>query len=287
MGIFFAFVALFCWGLGDFLIQKSSRTFGTWAALFFITACAAIFLTPFVYQDIIPALSENKYLLILLISSITLLFAALFDFQALKVGKLSVVEPIYALEIPVTAILASTILREHLTFWQIILVISLMTGIFLVSATSLSILKEIKLEKGVIFALLGAIGMGASNFLFGVGAREISPLMINWFTSLIIAIVTLIYIISHNHHKQILLDWQKNKKLIIAVGIIDNAAWIAYAYSTVYIPIAIATGISEAYIAMAALLGLMFNKETLQRHQVLGLVLAVASAITLAAITQG
>lgn len=287
MGIFFAFVALFCWGLGDFLIQKSSRAFGKWAALFFITATAAIVLFPLVYKDIIPALSNNKQIIILLVASLVLLVAALFDFQALKDGKISVVEPIYALEIPVTAVLTSYLLLEHLTFWQKMLVISLMLGIFLVSTKSFQHLKKIKLEKGVIYAFLAAFGMGATNFLFGVGSRAINPLMINWFTSFIVAVITLIYIMFHAQRKEILGDWHRNKRLIVGVGLVDNAAWIAFSYSTLHIPIAIATGISEAYIALGAILGLLFNKETLKQHQVLGLVIAVTSAIVLAAITPG
>jgi len=110
-------------------------------------------------------------------------------------------------------------------------------------------------------------------------------LSLNWFTSLVVAIITLIYITFHAQRKEIFRDWHKNKLLIIGVGLIDNAAWIAYSYATLYIPIAIATGISEAYIAMGAILDFIFNKETMRRHQVLGLVIAVAAAIALAAIT--
>jgi uncharacterized membrane protein len=66
---------------------------------------------------------------------------------------------------------------------------------------------------------------------------------------------------------------------------VDNAAWIAYSYSTLYIPITIAISISEGYIALAALLGLIFNKEKLNKHQYLGLILAIISAVVLAMIT--
>jgi len=285
MGIFFAFLALICWGFGDFLIQRSCREFGKWAALFFVTATAAILLTPFIYKDLAAVFSSNYGLLILLAASVVMLFAALFDFEALRDGKICVVEPIFVLEIPVTAVLASTLLSEHLTAAQILLIICLAIGIFFVSTKSLHHLKKIKLEKGVVYAFLGALGMGATNFMFGLGARETNPLMINWFTSLVVAIITLIYIIFHAKRKEILRDWHKDKLLIIGVGLIDNGAWIAYSYSTLFIPIAVATSISEAYVALAAFLGLIFNHETLRKHQILGLVLAVAAAITLAAVT--
>ena len=71
----------------------------------------------------------------------------------------------------------------------------------------------------------------------------------------------------------------------MGVGLIDNGAWLAYSYSTLYIPITIATSISESYIALAALLGLVFNGEKLRRHQFIGLFLAIISAVILAAIT--
>ena len=47
---------------------------------------------------------------------------------------------------------------------------------------------------------------------------------------------------------------------------IDNLAWVAFAYATLYVPIAIATGISESYIALAAALGIIINKEKLKKH---------------------
>ena len=285
MGIFFAFVALFCWGLGDFLIQKSSREFGKWVSLFFITFFAVIILTPFVYKDIASLFSNNFGLLILLLASVVLLFAALFDFQALKEGKISVVEPIMALEVIITAGLSSLIIGERLSWTQLAMVISLMAGIFLVSTKSFHHFKKIKAEKGVLYGILGTIGMGTTNFLFGIGSRATSPLLINWFTCLLIAIATFLYLVFKERRGEILKDWRKDKALIVGVGLIDNGAWLAYSYSTLYIPITIATSISESYIALAALLGLVFNGEKLRRHQFIGLFLAIISAVILAAIT--
>lgn len=285
MGILFAFIALVCWGFGDFLIQKSSREFGRWAALFFVTLIASIALLPFVYQDIAALFTNNPAFLILFGTSVVLLLAALFNFQALSDGKISVVEPIMALEIAATAILSFAVIGERLTWAQMSMIILLIIGIILISTKSFKHLKKIKAEKGVWLALVGAVCMGATNFLFGVGSRETNPLLVNWFTSTFLALVCLVYLISKCEIKKLFRDWHDDKTLIIGVGLVDNAAWIAYSYSTLYIPITVAISISEGYIAMAALLGLVFNKEKLNKHQYLGLALAVISAIVLAAIT--
>jgi len=59
VGIGLAFVAMLCWGIGDFWIQKSTRKVGDSEALFFITAFGAAVLLPFVYKDI-PALFWSR-----------------------------------------------------------------------------------------------------------------------------------------------------------------------------------------------------------------------------------
>jgi drug/metabolite transporter (DMT)-like permease len=283
MGILLALIALFSWGLGDFLIEKSTRRFGDWVALFYIAAFGSIVLFPFVYKDIIPSLSVHGILL--LIASVVILFAGLLDFEALRIGKISVIEPMYALEIPVAAILAAYVIHEKLSASQIIFMIALMIGIFLISTRSFHAFKSIHTEKGIWQALIATIGMGAVNFLFGVGSRETSPLMVNWFTSFFIAIVTLVYLIFTSRANEIVADIKKRKLLVLGVSLFDNLAWVAFSYSMLFIPIAIATGISEGYIAFAGALGLVINKEKLKSHQWAGFFLVVISVVLLAFVT--
>ena len=287
MGLLSSFVALLCWGLGDFLIQRSARKFGDWIALFYITAFASVALLPFVYKELGPLLLNQKGLLILLLASAVITFAAYFDFEALRIGKISIVEPIYAFEVPVTAMLAASIIGERLSTVQVVLIMMIMMGIFLVSARSLHHFKNIRWEKGIFLAVIATAAMGTANFLFGLGARETNPLLINWFTSLFASIVCLVFLASRGELNLIASDFKRHKRLILGVGFIDNLAWVAFCYGTLYIPIAIVTSISESYIALAAFLGLVFNKEKLLSHQKLGFLLTVSAAVALAAITKG
>lgn len=286
MGIFFALLALASWGIGDFLIQRSARKFGDWIALFYITAFASVALLPFVWRDILILIKNHGGLVTLIIASVLMLFAALFDFEALRIGKISVVEPIYAMEVPVTALLALAIIGERLTFPQTVLIGVLLFGIFLISTRSFKDLRHIRVERGVWYAIFATVGMGGVNFLFGLGARETSPLLINWFTSVFVALVATGYLLATGGFGKVIDDWKHSKRLIISVSIIDNAAWIAFTYSALYIPIAITTSISESYIVLAAGLGLLFNKEKLRPHQFAGLLMAVVAVIVLSAITE-
>lgn len=258
---------------------------GNWVTLFYITAFITILLPPFIYPDLILLFHDIRAFFFLLMTSVVIFFAALLDFQALKLGKISIIEPIYSLEIPVTAMLAAFIINEHLSTQQLLLVVSLFFGIALLSLRSFHDFRRASFEKGIWYALLATLGMGAANFLFGVGAREINPLVVNWFTSCFIVIICLLYFISRGQLRMVASYFTKNKVFILSVGAVDNLAWIAYSYSTLYIPIAVATSISESYIILASFLGLIFNKERLVMRQYIGQVIAVISVIALARIT--
>lgn len=117
--------------------------------------------------------------------------------------------------------------------------------------------------------------------LFGITARATSPLMVNWFTSVVITIISFIFLIYHREVKDITRDLANHPGIIICVAAFDNLAWITYTYALVYLPIAIATGISECYIVLTIVLGLMFNKEKIKKHQWAGLMLAVVGVIVL------
>jgi len=258
---------------------------GDWETLFVITAFGTIVLIPFVYNDIAYMFSYGDVTLFLLLGvSTVLLIAALLDFESLKKGKIAVVEPVLALEVPVTVILAFAVINESLQLLDIFLITTLILGLILVSLKTRRLTKKAWLERGVVLAAIGAFFMGTSNFLVGFASRVTNPLFANWFINIFLAVVSLFYIMSHKRTGVLFQDFKGNSRLIIGVSIFDNLAWIAFAFAATLIPIAIAVAISESYIALAALLGLVVSKEKLMKHQHAGLAIALTSAVALAAI---
>lgn len=69
----------------------------------------------------------------------------------------------------------------------------------------------------------------------------------------------------------------------ILQAVLDNAAWISFAFATTFISIGIATAISEGYIALAALLGIFLGREKLRGHQLAGVIVALTAILILAA----
>ncbi|MBI4133569.1 EamA family transporter [Candidatus Uhrbacteria bacterium] len=281
-GILFAFIALISWGFGDFFIQKTTRAVGSWKALFFIGVVGLFGLFPFVQDDLASLNARSIALLVLL--GLVIVFAALFDFEALRQGKIAIVEPIIGLELPLTVGLSMTLGRETLTTFQVLLIGVVFIGILLAITrhhTHLHYHKRI-FERGVILAGVGAIGMALTNFLVGVSSQNISPLVTIWFSHSLVAVFCGTYLLLRGEFKHLVSDVQKNLQPIIGQSVLDNAAWVSFALATTYIPIAIATTISESYIALAVVLGLFVNREKLKLHQIAGVMFAIAGVIALA-----
>ncbi len=288
-GILFAFGALLCWGFGDFFIQKSSRIVGIWKSLFFIGISGIIVIFPFIVSELGGLLREPKHLAVLFLAGLIVLFTALFEFESLRRGKLAIVEPVLGIELPITIGLSTLIWGEIISLPQLLLSFTTFVGIILVITkhhTHLHYHRRINIEKGVIFASVGAIGMGLFNFLIGVGSQQTSPLLTIWFTSLLFTFVCFIYLARHKILHELIEDIRKNPIPIISVSILDNLAWVLFAMSTTLIPITIATTISESYIVITVLLGLFINKEKLKWHQYVGIVVTILSIIFLSGISE-
>jgi drug/metabolite transporter (DMT)-like permease len=281
LGIALAIIAMLSWGVGDFFMQKSLRRIGDWETLFFVCLFGAVIVLPFVYSELPLVLGDIRALGFLFVASAVLLAAALLDFEALKAGKLSVVEPIWSLEVPVAAFLAFLFFGETLSLIQYVLIAVLVVGLMAVSARK-GFLSRRTLERGALLAFLSAVIMGSANFFIGWAARETSPLVINFFADAFMMLVSAGVLLRRGWRKSVREIWSA-RSVALPMAITDNIAWIAFTYAMFLAPIGIAVALSESYIIIAVILGLAINRERLDPHQKLGLSAALIAAIVLAA----
>lgn len=287
LGILFAVLALLSWGFGDFFIQKATRIFGDIKTLFYIGITGVVVLFPFIRGELTVVFQNNTYLILLTLTGVVIFFAALFDFEGLRCGKIAIIEPVLGIELPVTIALAMIFLNERPSLVQLLLMLATFLGIVLaitVHHTHLHYHKRI-FEKGIILAGLGAITMGLVNFLVGVSSQKISPLMTIWFTNTLFTALCVVYMVFRGELKEIIASIRRSPKVFATVIALDNAAWIFYAFAASLIPISVATTISESYIALTVLLGIFVSREKLKYHQIVGIVMAILSVIILSAVS--
>jgi len=271
---------MLAWAFGDFLIQRSARKVGDVQALAIIGIVGSIGLIPFIIKDLpLLLVKENLYFLIAL-GALTFIDAIL-DFEALKEGKLSIIDVIFEIELPVTVALSYFFFKETLSTFQFIIIFVVLWGMILMATKSFSHWRT-KLEKGVWMAFASAVLMGVVNFMTASSSKRMSPLLAVWLPWVVFTIITVVVI----WRREGLSDFGKNLKnytwLLVMTGIVDTVAWVFYAYATKNNSISIITAITECYPAIAMLLGLWFNKEHIKWHQYIGAGLALAGSIILA-----
>jgi drug/metabolite transporter (DMT)-like permease len=279
VSLIFAFAAMFCWGFGDFFIQKCARKIGDLESLAFIGIIGAIIILPFAIKDF--NLISTYNLLLLLVVSIVTFIAALFNFEALKEGKISIIDVIIELELPTTIILGFIFFRESLTSLQFLIIFFIFIGIILAATKSFSHWKQ-RLEKGALLAFFAAIGMGFVNFLMAKSARDISPSITILGIWIITALFSLFFIWKREGFSKLIKNSKKFKCIILAMGIFDTLAWTFYILATSKNEISIITAITESYPAIALLLGVWINREKIRWYQWAGAGIALIASFILA-----
>jgi len=286
LGVIWALTALFSFGFGDFMIQRATRKIGDIHALFYIGITGGVVLLPFIWRYTPSLLLNSDGIILLLVVSVITVVASLFDFEALKEGKISIINPITGLELPITVALGVFILGEWMGWLDFVLMILVFIGIALASfgGKLRHFFETNYLERGVVLAFISAITMALLNFFVGVSSEETSPLLTIWFAFLFSGIFCLIIMFFTGTIKDVGRDLKRNPKLIIAQCSLDTLGWVAFAQATTFISIAITTTISEAYIALSALLGLWVGREKLATHQKVGIAITVAGVLILSAL---
>jgi drug/metabolite transporter (DMT)-like permease len=277
--ILFALGAMLCWGIGDFLIQCTARKIGDIEALAWIGIIGSVVLLPFVIPQL-HLLSNTSGLLLLLLLGVVTFIAAIFDLEALKIGKISVVDMVITLELPMTIVLGVLFMHDTISLWQFIIILFAFWGVSLISVEPKQ--WRFKLEKGVWLALAAAFVMAFVNFLTAHNAQTVSPLLAIWVPWVVFTIICLAVMARREEFHSFSAHVKQYTVLIVCMGIFDTAAWLSYAYATRAGELSIVTAITESYPAVAVLLGVWINRERIHSYQWLGVAIALIASVLLA-----
>ncbi len=281
ISILAAFGAMLFWGIGDFFIQRSTRKIGDTESLAFISIIGALGLFPFVLPELSTLFTIPNIALLSFIGVIGFV-VAMINLEALKEGKLSVIDVILEIELPITAVLGFMFFRESISLILIAIISIIFIGIVLISVDSFSLKRNSKkIEKGILLAVITAAGMALVNFLTAFGSKEISPLMVIWLPWVVIAIISLFFIGRREGFKRLFHNGLRFKRIILVMGVLDTLAWLSYAVALAENGLAITTAITESYPAIAIFLGVWLNREKILPHQYAGAALALIASVSL------
>jgi len=281
--------AMICWGVGDFFIQKSVRKIGDIPTIAWGGLIGALVLTPFALPYL-KLLGNIDALLPLLIFGFATFVASAVIFKSLGEGKLSVVEIVLTIELPLSVLLGMLAFDERLSWLQIALIIFAFSGVLLVSKHHQSGVEKIIAvltghknfwEKGALLAGLAAILSAGMNFSAALCAKEISPVLTIWFAWTFCAIISFTFILFSGDAARMWRESVKIKSLILGTSFFNMAAWLLFALVVATKELSLTIAITECYPAVSIIIANRFDNEKVHAHQLIGIVIALVASFLL------
>lgn len=287
--LYLALIPFFGWAVGDFLIQKSTRAMSGPRILFYLCIFSTIFFLPFINWSSSFSFSTLTNHSFLIFTGVFGFIYAITIFQAFKIAKLSVVESIIALELPLTVFLATSLSGEVISGKSLFFLGVIFIGIMLTVSREnifrklfyhLRANKKNAIEKGFYFALAAVALSSVFNYLVGysglVGGDTIFSI---WLIHVVIGICTFLFMLVNKELGEIYHDLKTHPYLIVLASFFDTVAWAGYIFAVSKNSISTVTAVSEGYIALAAFLGYYFNREKLIFTQKLGMLIVFSCTV--------
>jgi drug/metabolite transporter (DMT)-like permease len=280
LGIAYALIALIGWGLGDFFAQRSTRIAGVHETLFAIRIFVVAGLLPFVWHEM-PLLSIENIIDIGALSLVSQVYAATI-YTAFKRGKISVVESVVGLELPLTVALSVLIGGERLSGAGLILFVCVTAGILFAVTRTFDPGRKSIFEKGAFLALIAAVLAAIANFGVGTYAIHVGPLVTLWLLHVFLLAMSVALALYKGKLNAFVVSFPRHLSAYVPAAVFDTMGSLGFVLAVPLITISLTTTISESYLALAALLGVVVNGERLRRHQYVGSAVAIGSVIIFA-----
>jgi len=295
IGIIAGLVAMFCWGIADFIQAVLAKKLGTPKTVLISNSIGMVvnIAMILVFFSLGYGYVLNRVESSILIFACLLQAVASFAFiTAFEKGEVSIVAPLSGTYSLVTVLLAVFILGEVLTLYKIISIIFIILGIVLVS-TDFSKLKNLHTVNGVKEVLVAVLLWGVYFFLLayikdmyllraGVeSSKLILGMNIYLMTSLFGGIFSiLIALMLKAAIKRE--DIKSNTAVLFFANLIlYTAAWIAVNVGLVTELVSLLAPVSSLYPAITVLLAAIVLKEKLVKNQYIGLVTILAGIFLL------
>ena len=272
----FALGAMLFWGFGDFFLSKAVRKAGNFLPLIFIGFFGAIIFAPKAF----PLFHYLTTFDLLVLATLGFLHFAMdfFLLEGYRLGKLSVVEVLFQLELPLTIIIATTLLREFVSATMVVLFALVLTGSLLLA--KFYTIKKSHFERGWWWAIVAAGFSAGVNVTTAFAAKEISPLLAIWFPWVIVSLLSLVFL--WKEFDTIITKAKKSFGTLLATALFQVAAWLSFSYALSGKNLSIVAGITSGYCAITAFLGFWINDEKLNKWQIMGAIISICASIILA-----
>ena len=285
IGIIFALVSFFGWGVSDLLSKVVIEKLGYYRTVFFYNFTSAIPLLLFALVFVqIPPISFKIVLITALIGFLNTMVGCLMFYKGLEKGDVSVLSPISSSWGVVTVLLALIFLDEMLTLRQSYSIVLIFSGIILssLSWSGLKLARRKKLVSGAKEVIASTIFWGVALFLLKFVVDDLGSV---W--SLVIMRyfgVTFLFLYGKATRQGFNFSERLACILVITIGLLDVIGFLGFNLGVTTELVSIVTPIVTSYPAVTFMLAHIFLHERLEKNQYIGIGMILSGLVLISVI---
>lgn len=287
MGILLGLMSALCWGISDFLVRYSARLIGAYRTLLFMQFIGLTGLSIYllVTGQLVKLIMSNSWQVWVWCALVAVLstISSLALYRAFEIGILMVVAPITGGYAIVTVVL-SFLSGEHISQIHTLGIVTVLLGaigvatVFKRSEEEGKKLRSGGLARGVIWAVVAALGFGIAFWILGFHVTPVlGGVVPAWLTHLIAP--CLLIFCAPLMRQSIRFPWGRVWWYLAVISILDTAAFVSYSFGLTLDQIAVVSVLGSLYSAVTVILAWIFIREHLQWNQWLGIGVVFAGIV--------
>lgn len=278
---FFGVVTLILWGSGAWLLGESSRRGFSSFQVNFAVQSVSLPLAILVLLFADTALDNWKHISLAVLASAIFSLAFLAFIKALSKGPTGVVVPLQSIYPLYLVVLSAIFLGQSFKLAQIVSIILIVAGVFLVAYEGQKKTKLFDLSFDKKMALLSGVLWGIGNVVLNSIVDEASWQTLYVVGNISIFIFALLLVAASERKVEAISKSLKHKRALLAGLIVTLGSLSFIVGGTLVGSVVIIISIASAEPLAAALLSRIFDKEILSLHKRIGAVIVVFALVIL------
>lgn len=279
--ILFALVSYFGWGIGSVFSTISARKLGGFSTIFWLSVVGLLLTSwyaPFVLDDLQNL--TTSVLIIMIIVGLLGWIGGITGYEAVRL-----VNPALAVSIEgsypiLSVILSLVILKESITFAQIISILIIFIGLIMMTWDLKKLLKgNYKIDRGILLALITLVCYGFYGVLIKIPVHAVGWFWPVYFS---LALLPLFYLYAKWRH--IAIAGVVNRRALFPVlltVVLFRTAEFSYNFAISKGLVAIVAPIAGANPTLFVVLAFLIFKDPITRQQVVGIITTLIGIVLL------
>jgi uncharacterized membrane protein len=272
IAIILGLIAMVAFGIGNALAKIPLRSMPGKHLIFWRGLFSSIVLFVVFLAMINQTVFSIEYVALMMAIALIGYFGLSFFLKAVNEGEVSLVAPIANSNVVFTVLLSMIFFSEALSSIQIISIVTIIAGIFIVSGNLSFLGSKRDIAKGLSFALLACVFWGVTFFLLKIPSVALGPAL----SAFLLEFFQMIYaFLNIRMDRERIIFPKKDIAIIFLYGIMIAIAGLAFSIGVTLGSVSLVSALAMSNAAITVIYGRIIYKERLHPIQYMGILMII------------